>query len=271
MGPLIHKTYLNVLKNILLFAVICSMYSASAQLVYVKEKPSFYLGQRLALDINLGVQLAAQPQRGPREIDLEPKRYGGNLAGIFVHANPEVTANFALRNAFGIYGKVGYSKRSRVASSSSFNGLYEYGATQISGTSLGAGLAFFFREYGSISPLGSQLKVGMSLYNYKVKHQGMFYASSGSYDNLPENPDLDLTPHEVEIRHGSVDVEYSFREAISDKLYYNIGVSTSLNFNSREDKVKNTDELLFRLEKSARESFILKDLLVFKVGLGVFL
>jgi len=64
------------------FAVICSMYSASAQLVYVKEKPSFYLGQRLALDINLGVQLAAQPQRGPREIDLEPKRYGGNLAGI---------------------------------------------------------------------------------------------------------------------------------------------------------------------------------------------
>lgn len=247
------------------------MYSASAQLVYVKEKPSFYLGQRLALDINLGVQLAAQPQRGPREIDLEPKRYGGNLAGIFVHANPEVTANFALWNAFGIYGKVGYSKRSRVASSSSFNGLYEYGATQISGTSLGAGLAFFFREYGSIAPLGSQLKVGMSLYYYKVKHQGMFYASSGSYDNLPENPDLDLTPHEVEIRHGSVDVEYSFREAISDKLYYNIGVSTSLNFNSREDKVKNTDELLFRLEKSARESFILKDLLVFKVGLGVFL
>jgi hypothetical protein len=251
---------------LLLFAVT----SANAQMVTVKEKPSFYLGKRS----NITLSLAFQPVLSP----TKPKVT--NLS-IHPYLRAEITYNFALNNKVAIYLRGALNKSSREESSRETYSIYddfgsrefyitEEGMPVMKGQTIGVGLSFYRRKKAALAPMGSHFSIGLSHHKYNVSYEDMFITLEEIYNGQgPQR--ININNYTNSFKFLSIDFAFTNNQPVTRNLYIHYGFSSS--FSTRiltqalgRNRLK--DPINRHLFKNDLDGLALRDIAVVKLGLG---
>ncbi|MFT4826997.1 MAG: hypothetical protein ACI9GO_000382 [Bacteroidia bacterium] len=235
--------------SLLLFAV----HPANAQMVTVKEKPSFYLGKRFTADLSLKYQLTNAPQK-PFEKYEERDR----LVNLYFHINPEVKFNYALSNKVALYAKLGATRTSHQPEYDGFN---SYLQTDLSGNSLGLGFSFFKKKKGAIAPVGRYFSFGLSRHSYTLTPGVIIRSQSKTVEESSES-------FSIPLRNYSFDLEFGTKNLITSKVYYNFSFQLTGNFGTSQVVRTIEDEGYEDLGFVIGNRIRIKDLALFKIGLG---
>jgi hypothetical protein len=261
------------MRKILLFTtlsilIFCTLPS-DAQMVTVKEKPSFYLGKRSIVTLNLGLQPTISP--------MNPGTKRDKTIPIYPNLKSELTYTIALNNKVAFFAKLATNKSSRQEADdiryiggnvSSYIYLKEEGMPVMKGTTLGAGFSFFKRRKAAIAPIGSHFSLGLLSHKYNVTYSGM---SLVSYDDYYGPVDLDISDRKSSFRYISLEMAFCTNQLITKNLYYHLGFSTS--FHSRlatkllGDK-NSADSIDNQLFSANLDGLAFRDIAVLKIGLG---
>ncbi|NNJ55814.1 MAG: hypothetical protein HKP14_06765 [Bacteroidia bacterium] len=252
--------------------------SSFAQLVTVKEKPSFYLGQRGTIDVNILTQIGFTPMLAS---DLNYAEYEEvtseqiNLPHILI--NPQAEYTFALNNILAVYlrGALAVTSRDPVymgSDNSSSSSLYESGTPKIRRRTFGFGFNVFLNNKAAIAPVGTNFSIGFSTHSVVADHSGM---TLGTFSYNPyEFVELrDVDNEIVEFDYKSIDWGFQWKDLIGPKLYIQYGVAGSFNLGVKTGLIEGDysySEKTFkdRQLEAARESYMLRDLVMFKLGVG---
>lgn len=276
------------MRKLLTLCAIGIFSLSQAQMITVKERPSFYLGKRATLDVNLLVQPSLEPRKKPEEDIYSMRKYeraSQKTIGIYTQISPEIKYTYALSNKFGLYAKANTFSRYKLDSENSFNVstgenswdneyYEEYGYAKLNGFSYGAGVKWFRNGKAAIGPIGSYFGIGLTRHNYNVTHDGMILATDDPGSNSSWGSSIDIIAiddWEVNFSYMTMDFEFGSTHQITKDIYYKLGVSSSLNFglgtldlNSYSDNQTSEEYLT----KNAKESLAYSNLMVLKFGLG---
>jgi hypothetical protein len=258
----------NVTFLLLLLAALAPIVS-SAQMITVKERPSFYLGKRSIVTLNLGLQPTISP--------MNPGTKSDKNIPIYPNLKSELTYTIALNNKVAFFAKIGTNKSSRQEADdisyiggnvSSYIDLKEEGMPIMKGNTIGAGFSFFKRRKAAIAPIGSHFSLGLLSHKYNVTYNGMSLVSDDDYYGPVS---LDISDRKSSFRYISLEMAFCTNKLITKNLYYHLGFSTS--FHSRlatkllGDK-NSADSIDNQLFSANLEGLAFRDIAVLKIGLG---
>jgi hypothetical protein len=223
------------------------------QMVTVKEKPSFYQGKRFTADLSLKYQLTNAPQKPFKEY-AEIER----SANLYFHIDPEVKFNYALSNKVALYAKLGATRTSHQPE---YDGSNSYLQTDLSGNSLGLGFSFFKKKKGAIAPVGRYFSFGLSRHSYKLTPGVIIKSQSKTVEKSPES-------FSIPLRNYSFDLELGTKNLITSKVYYNFSFQLTGNFGTSQVARTIDDQGYEELGLIIGNRIRIKDLALFKVGLG---
>lgn len=265
--------------------VLGSLQSFS-QMIFVKERPSFYLGKRATLDINIVYQPGLEPGIKPKHDILTMDKQDRNNSKIFplyTHVNQEVAYSLGLTNSLGAYAKFGYYSRSKndsyysVSSSSSsllphLSGFSEFGYAQLRGLSYGLGVKWFQNSKAALGPIGSYLSFGSTKHNYSVTHKDM-YLSEGELarDWVSVDDAIPLDDYRVDFSYFTIDFEMGNTHLITKNIYLKLALSSSLNLGLETfgDQISPVHQSVEEyLTYTAKQSMAYSNLITMKGGLG---
>jgi hypothetical protein len=229
-----------------------SVFWAQAQMVTVKEKPSFYLGKRFTADLSLKYQLTNAPQK-----PFEKYEDRDRLVNLYFHIDPEVKFNYALSNKVALYAKMGLTRTSHLPE---YDG-NSYFQTALSGNSLGLGFSFFKKKKGAIAPVGRYFSFGLSRHSYTLTPGVIMRSQSKTVEESPES-------FSIPLRNYSFDLEFGTKNLITSKVYYNFSFQLTGNFGTSQVVRTIEDEGYEDLGFVIGNRIRIKDLALFKIGLG---
>jgi hypothetical protein len=246
------------MRVLLLLISAFSVFWAQAQMVTVKEKPSFYLGQRFTVDLNLKSQLTNAPQK-PFEKYEERNR----VVDLYFHVNPEIKFNYALSNKTALYAKLGTSRTSHMPE---YDPKGPYFQTDLSGNSMGLGFSFFKKRKGAIAPMGRYFSFGLSRHSYKLTPGVTFNSQNKTVEESSET-------FSISLQNYSFDLEFGTKKPITTKVYYNFSFQLTGNFGTsqvaRTIDDQGYEDLGYEdLGIAIGNRIRIKDLALFKLGLG---
>jgi hypothetical protein len=241
----------NVTFLLLLLAALAPIVS-SAQMITVKEKPSFYLGKRFTADLSLKYQLTNAPQK-----PFEKYEDRDRLVNLYFHIDPEVKFNYALSNKVALYAKLGLTRTSHLPE---YNG-NSYFQTDLSGNSLGLGFSFFKKKKGAIAPVGRYFSFGLSRHSYTLTPGVIIRSQSKTVEESPES-------FSIPLRNYSFDLEFGTKNLITSKVYYSFSFQLTGNFGTSQVVRTIEDEGYEDLGFVIGNRIRIKDLALFKIGLG---
>jgi hypothetical protein len=245
-----------------------------AQLVHVKEKNSFYLGQRGCL----GISLVNQPSVHPMFSSTEIKDFT-----IAWNINPRIDYTFALSNnqSIQIHGSVGInSRQSNNYISFHDQGTYyngEIGTPHYKEKMVGLQYNWFFKGKGSIAPLGHYFGLGISRRFVNATHKNMYLRGEYDWQSQTYYDNYSLADFEFNYVANRINMQYGIREMITNQLYYDLVFDGGLSYGIKpvdESTLGHTnpnpdvENLYDDLYDNTRSRYFLKDLLTLNVGLG---
>jgi hypothetical protein len=268
---------INKITTCVLFAILQVIAAPLyGQMVTVKDKPSFYLGQRSTLSLSLGIQPAFDPM-GPKDYSVENSE---KYINIFVHVKPELTYTYALSNKVALFARAAKFNTSRLVSDyESFtiqedNG-YDYSfyketvAPKMRGSSVGLGLSFFKTRKAALAPIGKHFSVCFMRHNYNMSYEDNSFLVSEDYNSVTKK--LDISDRESSFNYYSLEVGFGTNQLISNNLYYHLGFSTifTTRYVTRALGDKNAkDDIDRNLFANNIASLSYRDIAVFRLGLG---
>jgi hypothetical protein len=241
------------MRVLLLLISAFSVFWAQAQMVTVKEKPSFYLGKRFTADLSLKYQLTNAPQK-----PFEKYEDRDRLVDLYFHIDPEVKFNYALSNKVALYAKLGTTRTSHLPEYYGINSDFQ---TDLSGNSLGLGFSFFKKKKGAIAPVGRYFSFGLSRHSYTLTPGVIIRSQSKTVEESPES-------FSIPLRNYSFDLEFGTKHLITSKVYYNFSFQLTGNFGTSQVVRTIEDEGYEYLGSIIGDRIRIKDLALFKIGLG---
>lgn len=249
-----------------------------AQMVTVKEKPSFYLGQRGTIDVNLLTQIGFSPmlQSDKNYFEHSDEEYE-TINPFHLLINPQAEYTFALNNVFAMYVRGAYAVSSRDpiymgSEISGSNSVYESGTPKIKRTTMGFGFSVFLNNKAAIAPIGTHFSVGFSSHKVIADHSGVML---GSYNYNSQEFDVirSVDNEIVEFDYKSIDWGFQMKDLIGPNLYLKYGIAGSFNIGVKTGLISDDysySEPTFKDRQldAARESYMLRDLLILKFGAG---
>ncbi len=248
-----------------------------AQMVTVKEKPSFYLGQRGTIDVNLLTQIGFSPmlQSDINYFEHSDEEYE-TINPFHLLINPQAEYTFALNNVFAMYVRGAYAVSSRDpiymgSEISGSNSVYESGTPKIKRTTMGFGFSVFLNNKAAIAPIGTHFSIGLSTHKVVADHSGI---QLGTRDYNTQKFEIvgDVKNEIVEFDYKSLDWAFQMKDLIGPKLYLKYGIAGSFNLGVRTGLISDTYNSeptgKERQLEAARESYLLRDLVILKFGAG---
>ena len=235
--------------SLLFFAV----HPVNAQMVTVKEKSSFYQGKRFTADLNLKYQLTNAPQKPFKEY---PQR--DRFLNLHFHIDPEVKINYALSNKVALYAKLGPSRTSHLPTREQFGSSFQ---TDLSGNSMGLGFSIFKKNKGAIAPIGRYFNIGLSRHSYKL-------TPGVTVNRQTKTIQASTESFSIPLRNYSFDLEFGTKKLITTMLYYNFSFQLTGNFGTSQIARAIEDEGYDNLGSVIATRIRIKDLALFKLGLG---
>jgi hypothetical protein len=245
-----------------------------AQMVTVKEKPSFYLGKRSAVSLNLGLQPTLSPSK---PIESDPNNpTEDKLIPIYANVKSELTYSLALNNRVAFFVKGGLNKTSRNPETglyfrdqngNSYNYLREIGAPIMKGNSIGAGFSFFRKRRAALAPMGSHFSMGVIRHKYNVSYEGMSLVGD---DNFGGPVSFDLSDRTASFRYYALEMSFATNKPITKELYYQLGFSSSFQTRLISQLLEENkgDDLEQQLLQNDIAALAFRDIVVLKLGLG---
>ena len=249
---------------------------SSAQMVTVKEKPSFYLGKRSTVALNAGLQPTLAPMNPAK--DQSTTRESILPFPIYANIKPELTYTFALNNKVAIYVRGGLNKSSRTSDqydyityyledSDYYVDLKEQGSPIMKGKSLGAGFTFFKRRKAAIAPIGNHFSLGFSMNDFNVTREGVYLQYNTDFGTTER---VDLSSYTSKIKYYGLEMNFATNQPITRELFYQLGISTT--FTTRLLSRFALDDSSLDIDPQLRihdiDALALRDILVLKLGLG---
>lgn len=231
--------------TLLTISAILLTLSASAQLVVIKEKNSYYHGKRSSINFNFGLQ----PTISPKKKDTPS---GGFLGlGIYSNSKPELTYKFALNNRAAVFAKGSLIQSSRDILYGTVGNTRETKRPEMKGNTIGFGMSWYHNNKAAMAPMGRNFSAGIMRHKYNV-----------SYTLSNNNP---LTS---ELKYYSLELSYCNNQPITKYLYYQLGFSTSFNTLIVDRLTGDNDGLANALKFQDVEGLAYRDIAVIRVGLG---
>lgn len=258
----------------LVLVTICSY----AQMVTIKEKPSFYLGQRGTLDISLLFQPSVAPMFAK---DLNAREFRDKedekILPIYLLVNPQLEYTYAFNNNLAAYVRGGYAISSRAPSYEDYDDklreyLSESGMSKITRNTIGFGLAVYFSGRAAIAPIGTNFSLGLSKHTVRATYEGLT-AGKINYNTNKFEPYRDLNNNESMFEYSTLDWGFQAKELITSKVYLNYGISGSfkLNLQSGIGATNYDNDETYEMQQlnNTRASFAFRDLLILRIGAGM--
>ncbi|MFT5348627.1 MAG: hypothetical protein ACI9M3_001668 [Bacteroidia bacterium] len=270
------------MRKILLFTtlaifIFCTLPS-DAQMVTVKEKPSFYLGKRSTLHLVIGIQPTISPMKPEKDVNTDP--YKDKILPVFANIKPEITYTFALNNKLSFFAKAALIQTSRTSGleidytteSGEYYYLREEGMPLMKGTSFGGGLSFSKNTKGALAPIGAHFSLGLISHKYKVTYENMYLTNRSSSTPFIE----DLQDHTTDLNYYSLEISFGTNQPITRNLYYHLGFSSSINSLLLKKSQFTNDsysenEIDSGLLSNNIDGLMFRDIAVLKLGLGFML
>jgi hypothetical protein len=266
------------MRVLLLLISAFSVFWAQAQMVTVKEKPSFYLGKRANLTFALGLQPTLFPSK---PVTNNPDGPNNTNRLIYGNVKSEFTFNIALNNKVAVYLKGATLRTSRTTNfisyydqvNSNYYTLREETTPAIRGRTVGAGFSFYRKSRAAIAPMGSHFSIGLSKHTLNISYEDSKLIERGS--NFSSKPfELDISDRTSSFHYFSLEMAFTNNQPITQNLYYHYGFSTSINsvrLNALLEDSSAKDDIDEQLFDSNLSALSFRDFAVLKIGLGYML
>lgn len=256
----------------LFILILCVTASSFGQMIEIKEKNSYYLGYRGAVNVaaNLQPTLHTSFATDQKKTSL----IGAVLA-------PSIGYTFALSNKVSVQlmGEIHKTTRDsrdiydmdpRVVVRNQGRTFYldeETGTPQYSGRALALKFNFHLKKRAALAPIGSHISLGVKQTWLKANHSNITlseYVFSGTSD-------LKLTLDDFIINHQMVSFTFDYvtRDMLTDKLFIDLGfgfatppLQRSYYSNKKTDAINNS------MVNATFNRYILHDVLRLSFGLG---
>ena len=256
---------------IFLLASVLTLTSFS-QMIEIKEKNSFYLGYRGAVNVGFNVQPTVHTT-------FATDQQKSNFAGVVLA--PSIGYTFALSNKVSVQ-LLGEMHKTTRNSRDDYNfypeiqvrnrGSYSYldeevGTPMYTGRSLALKFNFHLKNKASLAPIGSHISLGVKQTWLRADHSNMVVRESWS--NWQDPISIPLNDYVTNHRMVALTFDYVTRDMLTDKLFIDLGfgmatpaIQTSYDSNGKAKVIDNS------MVGATTSRYLLHDVIRINLGLG---
>jgi hypothetical protein len=246
--------------------------SSFSQMIEIKEKNSFYLGYRGAVNVAFNIQPTVHTT-------FATDQQKSSLAGVVLA--PSIGYTFALSNKVSVQLQGEMHKTTRdsrddydfypeiqVMNRGSYTYLdEEVGTPNYSGRSLALKFNFHLKNKASLAPIGSHISLGVKQTWLRADHSNMVVRESWS--NWQDPLSISLKDYVTNHKMIALTFDYVTRDMLTDKLFIDLGfgmatpaIQTSY---SSDPKTRLLDDAMVA---GTTSRYLLHDVLRISFGLG---